>query len=147
MKPYFILVLFFKGGFGLIGFLTWQNNTDEVITNNLPTKELKLIVNLILVVKALLSYPLPYYASVDLIESSFFQTNQTRKEKSKYLFPSCYDEEYELKFWAVCLRISLILFTLLLAIFIPHFALLMVILTLFTFCKIFKKFKILGFNW
>jgi vesicular inhibitory amino acid transporter len=111
---------------GLIGFLTWQDDTEEVITNNLPTKELKLLVNLILVIKALLSYPLPYYASIELIESSFFKKENQKTNDSKFLFPSCYDEDYDLKFWAVCLRITLILFTLLLAIFIPHFALLMV---------------------
>ena len=133
----------FKALFGYLGFLTWQEDTEEVITNNLPTKELKLLVNMILVVKAILSYPLPYFAAVELLESSLFITNETsegleshieKKRKNsassnldaKPLFlTSCYNLEGDLTFWAICLRILLILFTLFLAIFIPHFAILM----------------------
>jgi vesicular inhibitory amino acid transporter len=157
----------FKGFFGYVGFLTWQEDTDEVITNNLPTRQLKILVNMILVVKALLSYPLPYFASVELLESSLFMVGSTssdggggefggfgeqptaaaatsanpnhqqprRRFKSSssaaalnnqpiFMF-TCYDVDGDLKFWAVCLRILLIIFTLFLAIFIPHFAILM----------------------
>lgn len=136
-----LVAAIFKALFGLLGFLTWQDDTDEVITNNLPTKQLKILVNMILVVKALLSYPLPYFASVELLESSLFITSgpsenpevmERRRKKSTaslnskpLFFQSCYDLEGDLKFWAVCLRIGLILFTLFLAIFIPHFAILM----------------------
>lgn len=135
-----------KALFGLVGFLTWQTDTDEVITNNLPTKELKILVNMILVIKALLSYPLPYFASVELLESSLFSASTTNQIGSDHSIPpskrrsnsmhsltmkplftqwSCYDNDGDLKFWAVCLRIALIIFTLFLAIFIPHFAILM----------------------
>lgn len=137
----------FKAAFGYIGFLTWQDNTKEEITNNLPTIELKILVNMILVVKALLSYPLPYFASVELLESTLFassehqirseefHTEQQRPSRTKSTVSSssarplftmtCYDPDGDLKFWAVCLRIGLIVFTLFLAIFIPHFAILM----------------------
>lgn len=141
--------------FGLIGFLTWQENTNEVITNNLPTRQFKILVNMILVVKALLSYPLPYFASVELLESTLFFTSpnmpgasldlddlerspashRARKGRSNsmaslstkpfFAHLTCYEPDGDLKFWAVCLRIGLILFTLFLAIFIPHFAILM----------------------
>jgi len=140
-----VVAAFFKALFGLVGFLTWQENTDEVITNNLPTKELKILVNMILIVKALLSYPLPYFASVELLETTLFMTSknsspmvdankeQTRMSSSSsfaqttkpFFMRSCYDLDGDLQFWAVCLRIALILFTLFLAIFIPHFAILM----------------------
>lgn len=104
---------------------------------------------MILVVKALLSYPLPYFASVELLESSLFFTspnmpgvsldashgssgkprrsNSMASISSKPYFAhlTCYEPDGDLKFWAVCLRIALILFTLFLAIFIPHFAILM----------------------
>jgi vesicular inhibitory amino acid transporter len=140
-----LVAAFFKALFGLVGFLTWQENTDEVITNNLPTKELKILVNMILIVKALLSYPLPYFASVELLETTLFMTSKnlnqtvdsnkqnTRMSSSSsfaqstkpFFMRSCYDMDGDLKFWAVCLRIALILFTLFLAIFIPHFAILM----------------------
>jgi vesicular inhibitory amino acid transporter len=142
----------FKAGFGLIGFLTWQEKTDEVITNNLDSG-LKILVNIILVIKALLSYPLPYFASAALLESTLFlssdesdhcedpETMEKRRMRkstsnlhgissggsstSAVFMRSCYDSDGDLNFWAVCLRIGLIIFTLFLAIFIPHFAILM----------------------
>ena len=121
---------------------------------------------MILVIKALLSYPLPYFASVELLESTLFYTNpnmptpmgasetggasatitsapsspgphhqRPAKGRSnsmhslstKPLFSqlTCYDPDGDLKMWAVVSRIGLILFTLFLAIFIPHFAILM----------------------
>ncbi|CAK9249936.1 unnamed protein product, partial [Sphagnum jensenii] len=128
-----LVAALFKAAFGYVGFLTWQEKTDEVITNNLDSK-LKFLVNVILIVKALLSYPLPYFASVELLEATLFITNETdedsfdihgtrsRKKSSgsvqKPIFlRSCYDTEGDLTFWAVCLRIGLIGFTLFLAIF------------------------------
>jgi len=95
---------------------------------------------MILVVKALLSYPLPYFASVELLEQTLFIAPEKIAEVSeitshpksgldsanKPIFSTtCYEPDGRIKFWAVCLRILLILFTLFLAIFIPHFALLM----------------------
>lgn len=101
-----------------------------------------MIVNLILVVKALLSYPLPFFASVELLESSLFLAQSSpiedtetieRKRKKSISFEqplptfmaTCYNMDGDLKYWAIILRMLLILFTLFLAIFIPHFAILM----------------------
>lgn len=117
---------FFKALFAYICFLTWGFNTQEVITNNLPTQGLKIVVNLILVAKSILSYPLPYYAAVEMIQSTYFSG------KPATLFPSCFDESYRLKVWALCLRIGLVLATMMLAIFIPHFAILMGLIGSFT---------------
>ena len=116
----------FKALFSYIGFLTWGFATQEVITNNMPTPALKIIVNLILVVKALLSYPLPYFAAVDLLETALFQGKPTT------LFPTCSDYNHSLKVWAVTLRLLLVVFTMVLAIFIPHFAILMGLIGSFT---------------
>ena len=58
--------------FGLVGFLTFGENTQEEISNNLPSQNFKICLNLILVVKALLSYPLPYYATARIIEENLF---------------------------------------------------------------------------
>ena len=116
----------FKAMFSYIGFLTWGEATQEVITNNLPTQVFKIIVNVILVVKALLSYPLPYFAAVDLIETSLF------KGRDKTLFPSCTDDEFSLRIWAIGLRFGLVLTTMLLAIWIPYFAILMSLIGSFT---------------
>ncbi|KAL3868549.1 hypothetical protein ACJMK2_041350 [Sinanodonta woodiana] len=116
----------FKALFSYIGFLTWGEDTQEVITNNLPTESFKIVVNMILVIKALFSYPLPYFAVVELIETALFQGS------SKTLFPSCSDDNLSLKVWALALRIGLVLLTTLLAIFIPHFAILMGLIGSFT---------------
>ncbi|XP_045160323.2 vesicular inhibitory amino acid transporter-like [Mercenaria mercenaria] len=116
----------FKAIFSYIGFLTWGVATQEVITNNLPTQTFKIIVNVILVAKALLSYPLPYFAAVELIETALFQG------RGISVFPSCLNDKKELKIWAIALRFGLVLFTMLLAIGIPYFAILMSLIGSFT---------------
>ncbi|XP_074642789.1 vesicular inhibitory amino acid transporter-like [Tubulanus polymorphus] len=113
----------FKAVFSYICFITWGDETKEVITNNLPSREFKAIVNLILVAKALLSYPLPYYAAVELFQTSFFKGKP---------FPSCFDDNLSIKVWGLTLRLGLVVITLILAIIIPHFALLMGLIGSFT---------------
>ena len=104
-----------------------------MITNNLDSN-LKFVVNMILLVKALLSYPLPYFASVELLEASLFLPSEHSTQSEEFshdanakpvFMRTCYDLDGDLRVWAVCLRILLIVFTLFLAIFIPHFAILM----------------------
>jgi vesicular inhibitory amino acid transporter len=116
----------FKAVFSYVCFLTWAFDTKEVITNNLPTHEFKVIVNLILVVKALLSYPLPYYAAVELFETAFF------RGRPETLFPVCLDDDTSLKVWALSSRLGLVMLTLVMAIVIPHFAVLMGLIGSFT---------------
>lgn len=120
----------FKAAFSYIGFVTFGTDTQEVITNNLPTQTFRIIVNLILVAKALLSYPLPYFAAVDLIETALF------KGRAITLFPECLNEDKLLKIWAILLRFGLVLFTMALAISIPYFAILMSLIGSFTGCML-----------
>lgn len=63
----------FKAIFGLIGFLTFAELTQKEISNSLPNQLFKVVVNLVLVVKALLSYQLPFYAMVQLLTDNFFR--------------------------------------------------------------------------
>uniref|UniRef100_A0A2C9K7P9 Vesicular inhibitory amino acid transporter n=1 Tax=Biomphalaria glabrata TaxID=6526 RepID=A0A2C9K7P9_BIOGL len=121
-----VVAAVFKAFFSYVGFLTWGLDTLEVVTNNLPYLSLKLIVNLILVCKAMLSYPLPYFASVELLESAFF------KGKPSTCFPPCLDDSRQLKWWGLSLRLALVLFTCAMAIIVPHFALLMALIGSFT---------------
>lgn len=102
-----VVAAIFKTGFALIGFLTWQEQTSEVVTNNLPTQELRLVINLTLAAKALLSYPLPYFAACELILPKFSLCNDITTWKT------------------ITARIIIILSTLVLALCIPHFAQLM----------------------
>ncbi|XP_023930620.1 vesicular inhibitory amino acid transporter-like [Lingula anatina] len=116
----------FKALFSYIGFVTWGKDTKEVITNNLPSETLKIIVNLILVVKALLSYPLPFFAAVELLQVTFFQG------RPKTYLPTCFETDGALKVWGLALRLLLVVVTLILAITIPHFAILMGFIGSFT---------------
>ncbi|XP_072045205.1 vesicular inhibitory amino acid transporter-like [Amphiura filiformis] len=116
----------FKALFAYVCFLTFGNATKDVITDNLPTAGFKGLVNFALVIKALLSYPLPYYAAAELLERAFFMG------RPRTLFPSCFATDGCLNVWALFLRMLLALFTLTLAIYIPHFSLLMGLIGSFT---------------
>nr|NVI79768.1 vesicular GABA transporter [Cucujiformia] len=109
----------FKAAFGYICFLTFQNDTQQVITNNLPSQGFKALVNLTLVLKALLSFPLPYYAACELLERSLF------RGKPKTMFERIYDQNNDLKVWGLAWRVGVVTFTVLMACFIPHFSILM----------------------
>ncbi|XP_050292933.1 vesicular GABA transporter [Anthonomus grandis grandis] len=116
----------FKAVFGYVCFLTFQEDTQQVITNNLHSPFLKGLVNLCLVIKALLSYPLPYYAACELLERSFF------RGKPKTPFPSIWDQNGDFKVWGLAWRVGIVLFTILMACFIPHFQILMGFIGSFT---------------
>ena len=88
----------------------------------------KLTVNMVLVVKALLSYPLPYYAACDLIEHEMF------RGKPETQFPSIWSLDGELKIWGLAYRIGIVLVTIIFAVFIPHFSILMGFIGNFTGC-------------
>ncbi|XP_035236901.1 vesicular inhibitory amino acid transporter-like [Anguilla rostrata] len=107
-----------KGLFALVAYLTWADTTKEVITDNLPST-IRAVVNLFLVSKALLSYPLPFFAAVEVLEKSLFQGS------GRMTFPDCYGGDGRLKSWGLGLRCALVVFTLLMAVYVPHFALLM----------------------
>ena len=116
-----------KAGFGYIAFLNWQEDTQEVIVNNIDGW-FKVVVNIILVVKALLSYPLPYYAACGLIEEEMF------KDDDSTPFPSIWSQDGELKVWGCGFRVACVLVTILFAVFVPHFSLLMGFIGNFTGC-------------
>lgn len=116
----------FKALFGYLCFLTFQNDTQQVITNNLHSSGFKGLVNIFLVIKAVLSYPLPYYAACELLERAFF------RGKPKTPFPSIWALDGELKVWGFAFRVSVVVGTILMAIFIPHFSILMGFIGSFT---------------
>ncbi|XP_050805745.1 vesicular inhibitory amino acid transporter-like [Gopherus flavomarginatus] len=99
----------FKTAFALTALLTWGEETKEVITDNLPSS-LKTLVNLCFLAKALLSYPLPFFAVTEILHTCISSSNHS---------------DYRAPLFIVVLRGLALLFTLLMALFIPHFALLM----------------------
>uniref|UniRef100_A0A670XZ99 Vesicular inhibitory amino acid transporter n=1 Tax=Pseudonaja textilis TaxID=8673 RepID=A0A670XZ99_PSETE len=99
----------FKIIFAMTALLTWGEETKEVITDNLPSF-LQTSVNLCLLAKALLSYPLPFSTVTKILHSHI-----SPRDKVNYKSP-----------WlAVLLKSALLLLTLLMAMFIAHFVLLM----------------------
>ncbi|KAJ8962610.1 hypothetical protein NQ318_001003 [Aromia moschata] len=112
----------FKSVFGYVCFLTFQDDTQQVITNNLPSAGFKGLVNISLVVKALLSYPLPYYAACELLERA------SRRRR----FPPSTTWTGELRVWGLAWRVGIVVFTILMACFIPHFSILMGFIGSFT---------------
>lgn len=116
----------FKSLFGYLCFLTFQNDTQQVITNNLHSAGFKGMVNFFLVIKAILSYPLPYYAACELLERAFF------RGKPKTPFPSIWALDGELKLGGFAFRVGVIIVTIMMACFIPHFSILMGFIGSFT---------------
>ncbi|XP_051469789.1 vesicular inhibitory amino acid transporter-like [Apus apus] len=98
-----------KTTFALTAFLTWGEETKEVITDNLPSF-LQTLVNLCLLTKALLSYPLPFFAATEIVYACLSRGNHSN---------------YRSSLFALGVKGSFLLLTLLMAVFIPHFALLM----------------------
>ncbi|KAJ8355966.1 hypothetical protein SKAU_G00187600 [Synaphobranchus kaupii] len=103
------LACVFKTAFSLLAFLTWGEETKEVITDNLPPS-LRVAVNLCLLAKALLSYPLPFYAAAEVLQGCLQQ---------------CGSSWVGAREGALALRAGLLLLTFLAAMYMPHFSLLM----------------------
>ena len=61
----------FKTLFAYVGFLTFKFKTKDAITDNMPVA-IRRFVNMVLVVKAMLSYPLPYFAAVEVLQVNHF---------------------------------------------------------------------------
>uniref|UniRef100_A0A3B3X3V1 Vesicular inhibitory amino acid transporter n=1 Tax=Poecilia mexicana TaxID=48701 RepID=A0A3B3X3V1_9TELE len=66
-----------KTTFSLLAVLTWGPETSEVITDNLPPN-LRPVVNLCLLAKALLSYPLPFYAAAEILQTCLLRGETDR---------------------------------------------------------------------
>lgn len=109
----------FKAVFGFVGFLTFDEYTQDEISNSLPNQQFKILVNVILMVKAMLSYPLPYYATVQIIRQNLFLG------APKTSFSGCFGADGSMREWALALRVCLVLFTLFMALSTPYFVLLM----------------------
>ncbi|KAG9347469.1 hypothetical protein JZ751_005036 [Albula glossodonta] len=104
-----VLACVFKTAFSVLAFLTWGGDTKEVITDNLPAA-LRVAVNLCLLAKALLSYPLPFYAAAEILQGCIVTQSMT---------------ESGMRNSVMVLRGSLLLLTFFTAICMPHFSLLM----------------------
>ncbi|XP_027895456.1 vesicular inhibitory amino acid transporter-like [Xiphophorus couchianus] len=105
-----------KTTFSLLAVLTWGPETSEVITDNLPPN-LRPVVNLCLLAKALLSYPLPFYSAAEILQTCLLRDaslSSSSKQRSQGV--SCP---------TVMVRGALLLSSYLLSLLVPRFSLLM----------------------
>ncbi|XP_035385016.1 vesicular inhibitory amino acid transporter [Electrophorus electricus] len=66
-----------KTAFALLALLTWGHDTKEVVSENLPMA-LRMMINLCLLTKSLLSYPLPFYAAAQLLHTDVARSGIAR---------------------------------------------------------------------
>ncbi|KAJ0061029.1 hypothetical protein NL108_004737 [Boleophthalmus pectinirostris] len=100
--------------FALLCVLTWGCDTSEVITDNL-TPVLRPLVNSCLLAKALLSFPLPFYSAAEILQTWILKDTTPHLKPGSLLPPLP----------VLLLRCSLLLSSLLLALLLPRFSLLM----------------------
>ena len=107
----FIAVAILKVGFSVCAFLSFSSNIQDVIVNSLPMGILRRIVNGVLIVNVLFSYPFLVISIIQTIEESVSA------------------ESFSFKIldivWFIGIRVFTNFLTLLPAISIPHFALFM----------------------
>ncbi|KAI4885161.1 hypothetical protein NFI96_032518 [Prochilodus magdalenae] len=108
-----MLACVLKTIFSLLALLTWGEDTKEVVSDNLPPA-LRMMVNLCLLAKALLSYPLPFYSAAQLLQSGVLWPDAGQRQHSD-------GPEWH----TLVLRATLLLLSFIMALYIPHFSLLM----------------------
>lgn len=105
----FVAMTFVNVSVGLVAAVTFYPDTDEVITNNLPTGLFRQVVNAMAAILAFTSYTLPMFTSFDIIENS-----------SLPCIPIGFGGNiYTIRVQS--LRLGLIMITILMAAFIPRF--------------------------
>ncbi|XP_056219439.1 vesicular inhibitory amino acid transporter-like [Seriola aureovittata] len=105
-----------KTMFSLLAVLTWGAETSEVITDNLPS-DLRPLVNLCLLAKALLSYPLPFYSAAEILQTCLLR-DSAASLYSKH-------DGRGVSRPALLVRGTLLMTSYLLALLVPRFSLLM----------------------
>ena len=107
----FIFVAIFKIVFSVCAFLSFSSNINEVIVNSLPMGIMHMLVNGVLIINVIFSYPFIVLSILQVIEDSV----------SSESFPCKIPDLV----WFIGVRVMTSLLTVLPAISIPHFALFM----------------------
>ncbi|XP_077990710.1 vesicular inhibitory amino acid transporter-like [Glandiceps talaboti] len=109
----YVFCTFFLLLYSIPPYLAFGDNTKEFITYNLPNNAIHTLISLLLVAKALFTYPLFFFFIIDNIDLLKI-----------HFLPPCYgktQKEFP-PFWAMIFRCSIVLFCLLLAVVVPHFS-------------------------
>ena len=121
-----------KIGVGVIAYMTFGENTHEVVTLNLPTGMILTAVNIVVVVLSLSSYTLPMFTVFEILEkdSPWLMTGDIELSSEKEL-----DEETKQSYIAIrrtVVRLALVIVTLIMAVSVPHFGLVLSFIGSFT---------------
>lgn len=124
MSITYIAVTFVKVAFGVIGYLTFTINTDQVITNNLPDGGLHVCINLLVLLLAATSYTIPVYTVFDILENMdfpFCKIDNPTDAEDKISYAQ-----------ALAARLCIVSLTLFIGVLVPHFGLYMALVGSFT---------------
>uniref|UniRef100_A0A3Q3KUI5 Vesicular inhibitory amino acid transporter n=1 Tax=Mastacembelus armatus TaxID=205130 RepID=A0A3Q3KUI5_9TELE len=102
--------------FSLMAVLTWGVEVSEVITDKLPS-DLRPVVNLCLLAKALLSYPLPFYSAAEILQTCLLGGSAVSSHSKHGGQSVCHP--------TLLVRGALLMTSYLLALLVPRFSLLM----------------------
>lgn len=124
-----------KIGVGVIAYMTFGENTHEVVTLNLPTGMILTAVNIVVVILSLSSYTLPMFTVFEILEkdSPWLVTGDIELSSEKEL--KNLDEETKQSYIAIrrtVVRLALVIVTLIMAVSVPHFGLVLSFIGTFT---------------
>ena len=124
-----------KIGVGVIAYMTFGENTHEVVTLNLPTGMILTAVNIVVVILSLSSYTLPMFTVFEILEkdSPWLVTGDIELSSEKEL--KNLDEETKQSYIAIrrtLVRLALVIVTLIMAVSVPHFGLVLSFIGSFT---------------
>ena len=104
----YVIVILIKVSFSVFGFLSFGSKSDQVILNNLPAGPFRMSISFLFVLFCILSYALPLYPVFNLLQKSEVIDNVS--SKIPVLCP-------------FLIRLAVVLSTILVAILVPKFAL------------------------
>jgi vesicular inhibitory amino acid transporter len=107
----YAVVFTIKMVFAILGFLTFKSNMNEVITNSLPRGAIHVIVNSFLVINVMFSYPFRVMTIIQCVEDS--------------VVPESIRSRFHDILWFISIRVVINFISLLPAIAVPRFALMM----------------------
>ena len=124
-----------KIGVGVIAYMTFGENTHEVVTLNLPTGMILTAVNIVVVILSLSSYTLPMFTVFEILEkdSPWLMTGDIELSSEKEL--KNLDEETKQSYIDIrrtVVRLALVIVTLIMAVSVPHFGLVLSFIGTFT---------------
>ena len=125
-----------KIGIGVIAYITFGKETSQVVTLNLPSGILLTTVNIVVVFLSLSSYTLPMFTVFEILEKDSFWLitgEQLDFRKNEDCGGSQLEEKIKkVNMRRIGIRVSLVVITLIMALSVPHFCLVLAFIGSFT---------------